>query len=105
MRGKEQQIHDTDTKKHKQHEAFTPRAFQSCSASLQDFPDETLPIPAKAKHVPSYEEVGQGTRGSAEHLVFYFLLSFPPSPQSYMSERLPWKERTDHGTLSDQGSK
>ena len=35
--GANKQIHDTDTKKHKQREAFTPRAFQSCSTSLQDF--------------------------------------------------------------------
>lgn len=104
MRGKEQQIHDTDAKKHKQRENSKSFSKLQCQP-LRLFPDETLPIPAKAKHVPRYEEVGQGTRGSAEHLVFYFLLSFPPSPQSYMSECLPWKERIDHGTLSDQGSK
>ena len=91
--GKKQQIHDTGTKKHKQCEGFTQRLL----------PGQTLPFPSKAKHVPRYEDRGQGASGSAEDLIFYFLPSLPFSPQSYMSECLPWKERIDHRTFQIQG--
>lgn len=35
--GRKQEIHDTDMKKHRKLEAFTPRGFESCSTSLQHF--------------------------------------------------------------------
>lgn len=75
-------------KETRQRAAFTQGASQSCSTSFQVY----LPIPTKAKQVQRYEEVGQWPSGSAHHLLFYFLLSFPPSPWTYMSECLPWKK-------------
>lgn len=62
-------------------------ALESAVPASKDMPVEIVRVPAKVKHMPRHTRKCRS--GKTQHLILYFLFSFPPSPQGFMSECLP----------------